>query len=186
MRRALAIVVLLLAAAGCGSSAPERASGVTERWLQAISDSGRSRVRDDATERAAEDGDPVRAGALLPDASEHDDDDEWFSDLEVGKAIEHGDTARVPLRLTREDDDKEIFATAMLMRDGRGWRIVGIEASRPGELVPSKGGDRPATATARHWLAAVAVGALVTVVSALVIELQPVPERAGQVAAPAD
>jgi hypothetical protein len=103
VKRLAAVVVLVVALAGCGSSPPERASGVTERWLQAISDSGRSRVRDDALERAAEDGDPAIADGLLPD--DHDDDEDWFSDLEVGRAIEDGDGARVPLRLTRADDE---------------------------------------------------------------------------------
>jgi hypothetical protein len=176
MRRALVTLLALLALAGCGSSGPERASGVTERWLQAVSDTGRSRVRDDATHRAAGDGDPALAAPLLP-RGHHDDHDAWFSDLEVGKAIEDGDAARVPLRLTRADDDREVFATAVLRRDGDTWHIVRLDDSRRGELVPSKGGDRPATASARHWLAAIAVGGVVTVASALVIELQPAPVR---------
>lgn len=185
MRRALATFVVLLALAGCGSSRPERASGVTERWLQAVSDTGRSRVRDDATHRAAEDGDPTVAAPLLPHGH-HDDHDAWFSDLEVGKAIEDGDTARVPLRLTRADDDREVVATAVLRRERDTWHIVALDDSRRGELVPSRGGDRPATASGRHWLAAIAVGAVVTVASALVIELQPVPVRTRHIEAAAD
>lgn len=185
MRRALAALVVLLALAGCGSTRPERASGVTERWLQAISDTGRSRVRDDATRRAADDGDPAVAAPLLP-RGDHDDHDEWFSDLEVGKAIEDGATARVPLRLTRADDDREVVATAVLRRSRDTWHIVALDDSRPGELVPSRGGERPATASGRHWLAAIAIGAVVTVASALVIELQPAPSRTRHIEAAAD
>lgn len=185
MRRSLAALVVLLALAGCGSSRPERASGVTERWLQAVSDTGRSRVRDDATRRAADDGDPSIASPLLARAH-HDDHDEWFSDLEVGKAIEDGSTARVPLRLTRADDDREVFATAVLRRAGDTWHIVALDDSRRGELVPSRGGERPATASGRHWLGAIAVGAVVTVASALVIELQPVPVRTRHIEAASD
>jgi hypothetical protein len=181
VRRALALVLLALALTSCGSSTNERASGVTERWLQALSDTGRSSVRDDATERAARDGDP-QLGAVLADGLTGDD--ALFDDLEVGRAIESGDEARVPLRVTRSDD-KQVFATAVLARRGSSWTIVRLEPPQPGEAVPSRGGDRAASASSRHWLAAIAVGALVTVLSALVIELQPVPTRTRQSAATA-
>lgn len=172
MRRALLVAVLLVVGA-CGDTRPERASGVTERWLQAISDSGRVRVRDDALVRAGRDGKlDVLLDALPVGAGGHDDED-LFADLEVGRAVEDHDEARVPFRVTMGDDDAVVHRTAVLARREGGWGVVGVEESRDGELVPSSGGDRPSTATGRHWLAASAVGLLVTVLSALVIEIQP-------------
>jgi hypothetical protein len=180
MRRLLTVVLAVLALGACASTTDERASGVTERWLQAISETGRERVRDDATDRAAEDGDVALATSLL--APDHDDDEAWFADLEVGRSVEHGDEARVPVRVTLADDDRKLYRTAVLHRRGSSWEIVDVDESRGGEDVPSEGGARPATAQGRHWLAGIAVGAVVTVASALVIELQPAPEptrRAG-------
>ena len=174
MRRLAAVALLVLALGACGTATNERASGVTERWLQAVSDTGRERIRDDATSRAAEDGDVALATSLL--GPDHDDDEAWFADLEVGRAVEHGDEARVPFRVTLEDDDRELFRTAVLHRRGDSWEVVEVDESRDGEDVPSEGGARPATAAGRHWLAAIAVGAIVTVASAIVIELQPVPQ----------
>jgi hypothetical protein len=175
-----ALVLVALALGACGSSSDERASGVTERWLQALSDTGRSSVSEDAMARAARDGDP-EIGAVLGDGLT--DDDAYFDDLEVGRAIEDGDTARVPLRVTR-NDDREVFATAVLSRRGSSWRVDRLEPPRPDERVPSRGGDRAASASARHWLAAIAVGGVVTVLSALVIELQPVPDRTRRLVTP--
>jgi hypothetical protein len=188
VRRAAALgVVLLVVALGACSRSEERPSGVTERFLQAVSDTGRERVREDALERAGDDGDADLVDALLPVTSEpHDDDESLFADLEVGRAVERDDTARVPFRLTMTDDDSEVFATAVLTRDGDSWRVTGVDAPAAGELVPSEGGDRAASATGRHWLAAVAAGVLLAVVSGLVIELQPLPSPTGRAALTAD
>jgi hypothetical protein len=181
MRRLGALLVVAVALAGCGSDRPERASGVTERWLQAVSDTGRSRVREDASARATRDGDPVLVLATLPrpvlTRPQYDrlDDEALFDDLEVGRASERAGVARVPFRVTNALDGSAIYRTAVLERRRDTWHIVAVDDSRPGELVPSRGGSRPAGALARHWVAAVAVGAILTVASALVIELQPPP-----------
>jgi hypothetical protein len=184
MRRAAALLLLVLALGACASDRAPRASGVTERWLQAISDTGRERVHDDAADRAADDGAVELAAPLL--ASQHDDDESWFADLEVGRAVENGHVARVPFRVTREDDDRELHGEVVLEREGDMWHIVAIDDARTGERVPSEGGARPATAQGRHWLAAIAVGALVTVASGLVIELQPAAFPTGRAVTPSD
>lgn len=173
MRRLLLGAVLVVLLAGCGGSTISRPSGVAERWLQAVSDMGRPSVREDAADKAERHGSLDAAEPLL-DGVRFEEDESRFTDLEVGAATDDG---RVPLRVTRrlaDDERDELFLTAVLERDDGGeWRVVELDEPRDGELVPSEGGDRPASATFRHWLAAVAVGLLLAVASALVIEAQP-------------
>ena len=173
MRRLLLLLVAtLLVVAGC-SRDEARPSGVTERWLQAVGDIGRKGLGEDATERATEHGDPALIDALRP--ADPPDDEAWFADLEVGKASVSGDRARVPYRLTaREgDDDVERGGTAVLERRDGEWRVVALDERRAGEQVPSEGGSKPASATTKHWMSAVALGVILTVASALIIEAQP-------------
>lgn len=184
MRRLLLLLLLAPVLAGCtiGGGGTARPSGVAERWLQAVGDTGRPAVRDDAIERVATYG-SFEAAARLLDRS-FDDDASLFADLEVGAAAISGEQARVPLRMTLRLDDgrrEEVFATAVLRRADGEWLVAELDESRAGELVPSRGGERPASATARHWAAAVAFGALAAVASALVIEAQP-PVRSGALA----
>lgn len=174
MRRLVLLAVAVLGLAACGGSGTLRPSGVTERWLQAVSDAGREGVADDAAAKAERYGSLAAAGDLLD--APFEDDDSRFTDLEVGAADVSGDRARVPLRVTRRLEGgatDEVFVTALLERGGDTWSVTGLDESGDDELVPSRGGDRPASATARHWLAAVAFGALAAVASALVIEAQP-------------
>lgn len=175
MRRLLLLLALVPVLAGCGGSTTSRPSGVAERWLQAIGDLGRPSVSEDAAEKAERHGRIAAADRLL-DGAEFEEDEARFSDLEVGAAEVEGDEARVPVRVTRRLDGgakDELFATAVLRRSDGEWEVVDLDESTDDELVPSQGGDRPASATARHWLAAVAIGALAAVASALVIETQP-------------
>lgn len=177
MRRLLLLVLLapLLTSCTVGGGGTSRPSGVAERWLQAISDTGRAGVREDALERARSHGDIAAARHILGD-DRFEADASRFTDLEIGAAEISADEARVPIRVTRRlaDDERDaVFATAVLQRVEGEWRVVDVGDPREGELVPSRGGARPATATARHWLAAVAFGLLAAVASALVIEAQP-------------
>ena len=178
-RAVLLVAVVLLAVVGCSREEP-RPSGIAERWLQAVGDIGRDRVASDATERAAEHGDPALVDELRPD--DPPDDEAWFADLEVGKAAISGDTARVPYRLTVRDggDEQPESGTAILHRSDGEWRVTDLDEQRPGELVPSAGGDRPASASPKHWAGAIALGIILTVASAIAIEAQP---RTGQPAA---
>lgn len=175
MRRALLLLALVAVLAGCGSAA-SRPSGVVERWLTAVGDVGRPSVREDAEEKLVESGLAGAEGALVDDVA-FEEDASRFTDFEVGAAAIRGDDARVPIRVTRRlagDEKDEVFLTAVLERRADGvWGVTDLDRSTADERVPSKGGDRPASATARHWLAAVAFGALAAVASALVIESQP-------------
>jgi hypothetical protein len=167
---ALAMPVL----SGC-TVRDHRAAGIVERWLQAVSNQGRSAVRTDATERAAKYGDPgLAVGKLIPDNP--DRDKSYFRDMEVGKAIENGATARVPVRLTLRlagNKREKRTATVVVGKVAHTWRVVGVEPRVPGEKVPSEGGPLPARAKPGQWLAALVVGILLTVISVVVIELQP-------------
>jgi hypothetical protein len=177
VRRLLLLLVLVPALAGCtigGGTA--RPSGVAERWLQAIGDSGRDAVRDDALRRASDHGSLDAADRLVDHPAGFEGGSSLFTDLEVGAATVTGAEARVPFRLTLRLEDgrrEQVFATAVLRRAGDEWRVTDLDDPDAGELVPSRGGARPASATTRHWAAAVAFGALAAVASALVIEAQP-------------
>jgi hypothetical protein len=166
MRRLLVVlgVLLLVLGGGCALDEP-RAAGVTERWLTAVGDQGKKNLVTKSQELAAE--------VIPPNAAE---DERHFSDLEVGKAIESGDTARVPFRLTARiegNDTEERSGTAVLGRRDNQWYVEDVVARGPGEEVPSEGGARPATATGGHWVATIVLGVLVTAISALVIARQP-------------
>ena len=178
MRRRLVVlgvlgVLLLVLGGGCALDEP-RAAGVTERWLTAVGDQGKKNLVTKSQERAAEYGRlELAAEVIPPNAAE---DERHFSDLEVGKAIESGDTARVPFRLTARiegNDTEERSGTAVLGRQDGQWFVVDVVARGPGEEVPSEGGARPATATGGHWVATIVIGVLVTAISALVIARQP-------------
>lgn len=178
---ALVVPVLLV---GCGRD-EARPAGITERWLQAVGDQGRQGLREDARSRADEYAEPGATQALVPVRGE--DDEAFFRDLEVGEAVEVGDRARVPFRVTvrgEGGDDEKRFGTAVLERaDGR-WRVVAVAEATEEERVPSEGGERPARASAEQWLAAVALSIILTVGSALVIESQPLPGRPDEPARP--
>ncbi|HEX2038114.1 MAG TPA: hypothetical protein VHF47_00115 [Acidimicrobiales bacterium] len=176
MRRALVILLLpaLLAACARGEARP---SGITERWLQAVSDRGRDGLREDAGDRIEEYGTAEAADEITPPDAE--EDERTFSDLEVGKATIQGDTARVPFRVTARlegDERRELRATAALARHGNSWRVVEVVERGAAEEVPSEGGERPASSTPSQWALALLLGVLMTVGAMLVIERQPHPE----------
>jgi hypothetical protein len=173
MRRLLLVAAISVALAGCATD-QTRASGITERWLQAVGDQGREALRDEARERASTYGDPQLAGGLIPPNPE--ENERYFADLEVGKSVESGNEARVPFRANArlaDGDTKETDATAVLVRAGDTWRVTGIVDRQPNERLPSEGGDPPSRARPAHWIGTVLFGFVLTIVSVLLVERQP-------------
>ena len=176
MRRLLVVALLFLAVAtgtACSRSEP-RPAGVTERWLQAVSEQGREGLREDATERAEELADPAATAKVKPPDAE--EDERTFSDLEVGKAEVDLDQARVPFRVTARIEGgakREQASAAVLAKVGGEWRVVDVVPRIEGEDVPSDGGDRPARASLWHWLIAVVLSLAMTGAAILLIERQP-------------
>jgi hypothetical protein len=174
--RRLVVVLACLAVlviGGCARDEP-RAAGITERWLTAVGDQGRDNLRSKSVRRASEYGDQAVVTKVVPTNAENDE--RTFSDFEVGKAIESGGTARVPFRLTARlegGDTEEREGTAVLARDGQGWRVVDVTGRAPGERAPSEGGERPSSASAGQWIAAAILGVVVAVASAILIARQP-------------
>ncbi|MBW3668257.1 MAG: hypothetical protein KY443_03495 [Actinobacteria bacterium] len=173
MRRALlllATATLALTAIGCGRSEP-RPAGITERWLQAVSELGREGLRADAEERAAEYGTPEATAKVRP--ADAEDDERTFSDLEVGKAVVDVDQARVPFRLTARIEGggrRQSDGAAVLVKEDGTWRVIDVVPREPGEKVPSEGGERPARAAASHWLYAIAASGVITLIGVVLIE----------------
>lgn len=176
MTRRFVVVVVCLAVVvlgGCARDEP-RAAGITERWLTAVGDQGRDNLRSKSQRRASEYGDQALVTKVVPTNAE--EDERTFSDLEMGKSIETGDTARVPFRVTARlegGDTEEREGTAVLARAGKSWRVTDVVARAAGERVPSEGGPRPASATAAQWIGTILLSLVVVVVCAMVIQRQP-------------
>lgn len=174
MRRALACAALLVFLLGACARDEARPSGIAERWLQAVSELGRDGLREDAEERLREHG--TAPPIDVPDA---EDDERTFSDLEVGKALEQGNVARVPFRVNaRIEDDKkrEIKGVLELVKDGDSWAVTQVLPAGPDDKVPSEGGARPARSKPSQWAFAMALGLAMTVAAVVIIERQPQPE----------
>src|SRR5205823_6134099 len=99
-----AIVIALAVAVGLGilihflNAGHHRPEGTAEHWLSAVSDAGRSGVRKDALRRAADLGTPS-LGRVLTTGVDTGNRHDYFSDLEVGRAVVSDRGARVPFRL---------------------------------------------------------------------------------------
>lgn len=168
---ALAVMVGLGALVAVANHGHHRPEGAAERWLTAVSDTQRKGVRSDARARADKLGGVALGQQLLP--SEATKGKGAFPDLEVGKAVLAGDAARVPYRLhQRAQHGKNPLkeGTIVLARAGDGWKVAGLDVRRPGEKVPSDGGQPPSSAGLGLWLGAVAIGALVTLVVIALVE----------------
>jgi hypothetical protein len=151
-------------AANAGHHRPE---GAAERWLAAISDTTRKGVRDDARERAEKIGPVSVAAPLIPADT---DDKGAFPDLEVGKAVVDGDSARVPYQLHQRDVDDALIGTIVLTRYSDDWHVTALDSRRPGEEVPSEGGPPPSSASGGLWLAGILTGLAVTAGASLLVE----------------
>jgi hypothetical protein len=170
---ALSLVViaglgLLIQQLNAGHHRPE---GAAERWLAAVSDTGRKGVRADARDRAEEIGPVALAAALIP--TEHNPKRGYFGDLEVGKAVENGvDAVRVPFQLHQHVDDElgpVKKGAIVLKRTGDEWHVTGVDGRRPGEEVPSEGGAPPSSAPLGLWIGAFVLGILLAGLTALIV-----------------
>lgn len=173
MRRLLLVALVLVGMAGCARD-EARPAGITERWLQAVSEQGRKGLREDALERADRHGTPEAAAKVRP--ADAEENERTFSDLEVGKALVDLDQARVPFRLTArvgDGDKREMEGAAVLVRTDGEWKVTDVVPRIEGEEVPSEGGERPARARASHWLFTLALSFGLTAVSIVLIERQP-------------
>ena len=158
-----------------------RPEGVAERWLTAISDSGRDGVRADAVERAERIGPVAIARPLVP--ANADGDHALFSDLEVGRATVSGRTARVPYRVHQRDADEVSGEVALARATADGdWRVTRLTTEPlAGDVLPSEGGPPPSSAPVSLWVLAAAIGVAITAFGALLVEWA----GRGGVAAPA-
>jgi hypothetical protein len=173
MKRLLLVAFVLLATAACTRS-EARPSGVTERWLQAVSEQGREGLREEGVKRADGLADPEATAKVRPPDAEPDK--RMFRDLEVGKAAVDLDQARVPFRVTARlegGERRERAAAAVLVKRDGTWRVVDVVPRIEDEKVPSEGGDRPARANATHWLVALALSLALTGGSIFLIDRQP-------------
>lgn len=173
MKRLLLVALVLLATAACSRS-EARPSGVTERWLQAVSEQGRDGLREEGTKRADELADPEATAKMRPTDAEPDE--RLFRDLEVGKAAVDVDQARVPFRVTTKlasGERRERAAAAVLVKRDGEWHVVDVVPRIEDEKVPSEGGDRPARANVGHWLIALVLSLVLTGGSILLIDRQP-------------
>jgi hypothetical protein len=170
------VVVALAVIVGLGflihflNAGHHRPEGAAERWLAAVSDSGRKGVSVDARKRADDIGPITIAAPLLPDT--HDTKHGLFADLEVGKAIAAGtDTVRVPFRLHQRmasGSGPLKQDTLVLHRTNDTWHVVALDGRRPGEHVPSEGGARPSRAPLALWLGAICLGVVLAALAHLI------------------
>lgn len=161
-----AIAICLVGIVGLGvlihqlNAGHHRPEGTAERWLNAVSDTGRGGVRQDAVDRVEEIGPLALAKPLLP--ADPKEDHGLFPDLEVGKAVEADGVTRVPFHLhqsARTGDEPVADGALLLRRVGEEWRVVGVDPQRrPGEEVPSEGGAPPSSAGPGLWALALVIG----------------------------
>ena len=148
-----------------------RPEGAAEDWLAAVGNTGREGVSEDAAKRAEEIGPVSLAAPLIP--AEHDPKHSYFSDLEVGKAIDDGPgKVRVPFQLHQRVESGSAplkKGTIVLTQSGDVWHVTAVDDRRPGEEVPSEGGAPPSEAPSGLWIAALVLGVLLTAVSAFVV-----------------
>lgn len=159
------LIILLFTGIGVAIKQVEahrhRPEGVAERWLVAVSDTTRKGVTADGRSRAAKIGPGVAYAALLPkDAG----DKAAFEDLQIGRAVRDGTTARVPFE-AHQRNGGTLKQVVVLRHEPSGtWHVTGYAARHAGERVPSEGGSAPSKASGATWLVfgliALAFGAL--------------------------
>jgi hypothetical protein len=148
---------LLFALAACG---PDRAEGVVERWLQAISQGPTGEPQIYSSNKLADEIVPRPRPASALEV------------IEVGKGSSSGREARVPYRVMRPKL-KEEFGVAELRRSGSSWRIVDLLPKDPALKVPTEGGERIGKAKSVDWLAAAGAGLLLMILVAGIMRLVP-------------
>jgi len=171
------VAIALVVIAGLGvlihqlNSGHHRPEGAAERWLSAVSETGRNGIKNDARDRAEEIGPVSLAAPLIP--ADHDPKHGYFADLEVGKAIDNGpDTVRVPFQLHQrvESGDSPVEKGAVVLKQtGDDWHVVAVDGRRPGEEVPSEGGAPPSSAPPGLWIGAFLLGVVLAAGTALIV-----------------
>lgn len=166
MRRALGlgVVALVLLAPACAGA--DRPEGLVERWLTSLNQGAAGRPDEFAPAALSEE--------VLPGWADREPG--ALDVIEVGRAREFASmryvegAALVPFRAVRVSG-QELRASALLEHDpdGTGWRIVALRP--PGRPLPSEGGPTIGTAPPAAWLAAAAVAAALTVLSAALLSL---------------
>ena len=154
----LLVIAAVIHLANAGRHRPE---GIAERWLQAVSDTGRSGVRADARDRAEKVGPLALAQSLV--RAKDDRRHGYFVDLEIGQAHRSGQVARVPFRLHQYVDTGTapvLDGSVVLTRGGDTWKVTGLDRRGPDERVPSEGGAPPSRAPAGVWIGALLLGVL--------------------------
>ena len=166
----VAVIVLLGVVIKIANSGHHRPEGIAEDWLSAVSDTGRSGVRADAVERAEAIGPLAAASSLIPKVAP--EDEALFDDLEVGKAVQRGDSARVPFRLHQNVDEGDGLKTGVVLleRTGDDWRVTRVGRRAPAERVPSEGGEPPSSAPLHLWAGAILLGLVLTLGSMGLVE----------------
>lgn len=173
--KAIVVALVLLAQLGAVihllNDGHRRPEGIAERWLSAVSDTGRDGVRGDAVERAEEVGPVALAAALVPAGA--DGEHALFSDLEVGRARTEGATARVPYRVNQRDGEELTGEVVLVRAGGRAdghWRVTEVTTTPLADgVLPSDGGAPPSSAPFTLWLLAVAIGVVITALGSLLV-----------------
>ena len=160
----------LIAGFGTGSNRP---AGVAERWLTNVGDLTRDGVKDRAREEVEEIGSLELARGLLPKGDA--DGRAAFVDLEVGKAVDHGDSGDtlVPYRLHQRVDGSagpDVDGALVLRKDTDDeWEVVAVEGPQRGLEVPSEGGSPAAEASLWLFAGAIAASFVIAGLSALAV-----------------
>jgi hypothetical protein len=170
----VAILFVLLGAliAGFGSGV-ERPAGVAERWLANVGDLTRDGVKDRARREVEEVGSLELAEGLIEGADA--DGRAAFQDLEVGKAVDQGETGDklVPFRLHQRVDGSSgpaVDKVLVLSKDADDdWEVVGVQGPQPGLEVPSEGGSPAAEASLWLFAGAIAASFVIAGASALAV-----------------
>ena len=157
-----------------------RPEGIAERWLTAVSDTGRKGVRADATTRATKIGPLSIALPLRP--TDPDNRHGLFSDLEVGRAAHVAGGVRVPFRLHQyvrhgkgppveagRRPSPERTGSIVLRRAGDSWEVVALDRRLPGERVPSEGGASASRAPTSLWLTGLGIGVGLAAIAVLLV-----------------
>lgn len=154
----------------------DRAAGVAERWLTAVSDSTRDGVAADAAARAEELGASLELARSAGLVGADTGGDAAFEDLRVGREGPAGDAVRVPFTYTPHEGEATGGHLYLVAADG-GWRVAALQPQGdPGahlavvrtdlELALAPPGpvaiDRPTPAPIGFWVGALALGVVVT------------------------
>lgn len=169
---ALALAIALAGVIRIADAGKHRPEGIAERWLQAVSETGRSGLRADAIRRAEKIGPLSVAAPLLPPAAQRSSKENLFVDLEVGRAEVAGGVARVPFALhqySRSGAHPARDGTLVLRRAGASWQVGALDARRPDEKVPSEGGAPPSRASVSAWFGAGALGFVIAGAASLLV-----------------